>query len=219
VADGRLYFGAFSNNVADSPLPTWPEFYKKYDKDGDGIVAFAEIAETSIDYWRGVDANRDGKFSKEDWDLMDTEARAVRSENVMLAVQPGGTGNITETHVAWRYRKALPYVATPLHYRDRLYFVRDGGILSSLHAQTGEPHYAQERLPGAPGAYYASPVAADGRLYLLSVAGKLTVVAAGGEKPEVLHQADFRERVLATPAIAGHAIYVRTDKRLWAFGR
>jgi outer membrane protein assembly factor BamB len=166
-----------------------------------------------------VDANRDGKFSQEDWVLMDAEARAVRSENVMLAVEPGGTGNITASHVAWRFRKALPYVPSPIHYDGRLYFVRDGGILTSLHAQTGEPHYVQERLPAAPGAYYASPVAADGRLYLFSVAGKLTVVAAGGEKPEVLHQADFRERVLATPAIAGRAIYVRTDKRLWAFGR
>lgn len=219
VADGMLFFGGFSNDTADSPLPTWDEFYKKYDKNGDGIVSFDEIDEARIDYWRGVDANRDGKFSKEDWDIMSAEAKAVRSENVMLAVKPGGTGNIGDTHVAWRYRKALPYVPTPIYYEGRIYFVRDGGIISSLDAKTGEPRYAQERLPAAPGSYYASPVAANGRLYVASVAGKLTVIQAGGEKPEVLHQAEFGERILATPALAGDAIYVRTDKRLWAFGK
>ncbi len=219
VADGLLFFGGFSNDTAEDPLPTWAAFYKKYDKNGDGVVTFDEIAEDDIDYWRGVDANRDGKFSKEDWDLMDAEAKAVRSENVMLAVKPGGTGNITETHVAWRYRKALPYVPTPIYYEGRIYFVRDGGIISSLNAKTGEPHYAQERLPNAPSSYYASPVAADGKIYVGSVAGKLTVVKAGGDKAEVLHQVDFGERILASPAIVGDVIYVRTDKRLWAFGK
>ncbi len=219
VADGMLFFGGFSNDTVDSPLPTWEEFYKKNDKNGDGVVAFSELAEASIDYWRGVDANRDGKFSKEDWDIMAAEAKAVRSENVMLAVKPGGTGNITETHVAWRYRKALPYVPTPIFYDGRIYFVRDGGIISSLNARTGEPHYAQERLPGALGPYYASPVAAGGQLYVASVPGKLTVIKAGGDKPEILHQVDFGERILASPAIVGDLIYVRTDKRLWAFGK
>ena len=219
VADGMLFFGGFSNDTADSPLPTWEEFYKKNDKNGDGIVAFAELAESSIDYWRGVDVNRDGKFSKEDWDLMAAEAKAARSENVMLAVKPGGKGNITESHVAWRYRKALPYVPSPIHYDGRIYFVKDGGIISSLNAKTGEPHYAQERLPAALGPYYASPVAAGGQLYVASVPGKLTVIKAGGEKPEILHQVDFGERILASPAIVGDIIYVRTDKRLWAFGQ
>lgn len=219
VADGMLFFGAFSNDTADSPLPTWAEFHKRYDKNGDDIVAFTEIEEKSIDYWRGVDANRDGKFSKEDWVIMDAEAKAVRSENVMLAVKPGGTGNITESHVAWRYRKALPYVPTPIYYEGRIYFVRDGGVISSLDAKTGEPSYAQERLAGALGPYYASPVAAGGQLYVASVPGKLTVVKAGGDKPEIVHQVDFGERILATPAIAGGTIYVRTDKRLWAFGK
>ncbi|MEO6245529.1 MAG: PQQ-binding-like beta-propeller repeat protein [Opitutaceae bacterium] len=218
VADGLLYFGGFSNDTTDSPLPTWEEFYKKYDRNGDGIVAFNEIAEDRIDYWRGVDANRDGKFSKEDWDFMSAEAKAVRSENALVAVKPGGLGNITETHVAWRYRKGLPYVPSPIYVEGRIYFVKDGGLISSLDAKTGEPHYAQERLPNAPSSYYASPVAADGKLYVASVAGKFTVVKTGGDKPVVLHQVDFGERILATPAIVGDVIYVRTDKRLWAFG-
>jgi outer membrane protein assembly factor BamB len=96
--------------------------------------------------------------------------------------------------------------------------VKDGGILTSLDARTGEPAYVQERIAGAPGSYYASLVAADGRLYAASLAGKLTVIKAGGAKPEILHQADFGERILATPALAGARLYVRTYTKLWAFG-
>ena len=77
----------------------------------------------------------------------------------------------------------------------------------------------QERITGAPGGYYASLVAGDGRLYVASLAGKLTVIKAGGDKPEILHQADFGERILATPAIVGERLYVRTTTKLWAFGK
>ncbi len=218
VADGMLYFAAWSNDTADSPLPKWEEFYKKYDRNQDGIVDFSEIDEASIDYWRGVDANRDGKFSKEDWDIGTTAAKAVRSENVIVAVKPGGTGNITDSHVAWRFRKGLPYVSSPVAYDGRIYFVKDGGIVTSLDSKTGEPAYVQERIAGAPGSYYASLIAADGRLYVASLPGKLTVLKAGGDKPEILHQADFGERILATPAIVGNRLYVRTATKLWAFG-
>jgi hypothetical protein len=61
-------------------------------------------------------------------------------------------------------------------------------------------------------------VAADGRIYIASEPGKLTVVKAGGEKPEVLHQADFAERIFATPALAADKLYLRTRSTLYAFG-
>jgi hypothetical protein len=59
--------------------------------------------------------------------------------------------------------------------------------------------------------------AADGRLYLASLQGKLTVVRTGGVKPEGLHQADFGTRILATPALVGDEVFVRTATHLWAF--
>lgn len=65
---------------------------------------------------------------------------------------------------------------------------------------------------------YASPVAADGRLYLASLQGRLTVVRAGGNTPEILYQANFGERIDATPAIVGDRLYLRTKTRLYAFG-
>jgi outer membrane protein assembly factor BamB len=132
-------------------------------------------------------------------------------------VKPGGTGDISQSHVAWKYRKALPYVPSPLYYNGRIYLVKDGGLMSSLDANTGDPFYAQERL-GTAGDYYASPVAADGRIYVASLPGKLSVIKAGGTKPEVLHQVDFGVRILATPALVGERIYLRTATDLWAFG-
>ena len=217
IAGDRLIFGGWSNAVADSAVPPWDQFLKTYNKNGDDEVTPDEIPIERRDYWRGVDANRDGKYTKEDWEIR--KARNARAANLLIAVTPGGTGDISDSHVAWKYRQGLPYVPSPLFYDGRIYFVRDGGLMSSLDPQTGEPHYTQERLTGALGGYYASPVAADGRIYLASLLGKLTVVKAGGDKPEILHQADFGERILATPALVGERLYLRTTTKLWAFGR
>jgi len=95
---------------------------------------------------------------------------------------------------------------------------KNGGMLSSLDAKTGNAFYSQERI-NAPGNYYSSPIAADGRIYVASLAGKLTVIKAGGDKPEILHQADFGERVYASPALAGDHLYLRTRTKLYAFGQ
>jgi len=214
VFEELLVFGAWSNATADSPLPSWTEFAKANDKNGDGAVAFDELPAERRDYYRGLDADRDGRYTEEDWKLR--IARNVRAENLLLAVKPGGRGDISETHVAWKFRKALPYVASPLVYEGRIYYVKDGGLMSSVDARTGEAFYAQERI-GANGNYYASPVAADGRIYVASVPGKLSVIKAGGTKPEVLHVVDFGSRIIATPALVGDSIYVRTETRLWAF--
>jgi outer membrane protein assembly factor BamB len=95
--------------------------------------------------------------------------------------------------------------------------VKDGGMISSVDAKTGEPFYAHQRL-GAVGSYYSSPVAADGRIYLASLPGKLSVIRSGGDKPEILHQAEFGERIFATPALVEDKLYLRSEKHLWAFG-
>ena len=215
VGEGLLYFAAWSPGQADSPRAPWDEFVKRNDKNGDGVVHLEELEPNRRDYLRGMDRTRDGKFTREDWDLL--KQGDAKARNLLLAVKPGGRGDITESHVAWTYQRALPYVPSPLIYEGRIYFVRDGGLMSSLDAKTGEAVYAQERI-GATGNYYASPVAADGRIYLASLPGKLSVVKAGGSKPEVLHQADFATRILATPAIVGDRIYLRTATHLFAFG-
>ena len=107
-------------------------------------------------------------------------------------------------------------VPSPLLYERVIYSGRDAGILSSIDAETGEI-LKQARLPQAMGAYRASPVAADGKLFLLDMEGTLTVVKAGGQW-EVLHSLALDEGGSATPAIADGRLYVRTHQNLYCFG-
>jgi outer membrane protein assembly factor BamB len=215
VGDGLLFFAAWSDGKADDPWPAWDKFLEKFDKNKDGAITLDEFDDASRDYYRGFDVNRDGKIDKSDWDQLMTAV--AKGENVMLAVKPGGRGNISQTHVAWKVTRGLPYVASPLLYEGRVYLIKNGGMISSFDAKTGKPFYMQERL-NADGNYYSSPVAADGRIYTASVPGKLTVLKAGGDKPEILHQAEFGERIYASPAIAGDNFYLRTKSSLYAFG-
>ena len=91
--------------------------------------------------------------------------------------------------------------------------------MSSFDAKSGKAFYSQERLDGAAGSYYASPVAADGRIYVATKDGKLSVIKAGGERPEILHQTDFGERIFATPALVADRLYLRTASKLYAFSK
>jgi outer membrane protein assembly factor BamB len=179
------------------------------------VVELDEFDPASRDFYRGLDVNRDGKIDKTDYEEL--MAAIAKSENLMVAVKPGGRGDISQTHVAWKVTRGLPYVASPLFYDGRIYLFKNGGMISSFEASTGKPYYMQERL-GAAGNYYSSPVAADGRIYIASLQGKLTVVKAGGDKPEILHQAEFGERIFATPALVGDKLYLRTQSALYAFG-
>jgi outer membrane protein assembly factor BamB len=215
AGEGLLFFAGWSEGKADNPLPSWEKFRDQYDKNKDGVVSLDEFDDASRDFFRGFDVNRDGKIDKTDWDLI--TASVAKGDNVLVAVKPGGQGNISQTHVAWKATRGLPYVASPLFYDGRIYLIKNGGLISSYEAQSGKPIYVQERLE-APGNYYSSPVAADGRIYIASVAGKVTVVRAGGEKPEILHQAQFSERIFATPALAADKLFLRTQGALYAFG-
>jgi len=135
--------------------------------------------------------------------------------NIIMAIRPGGRGNITNTHVVWRYERAAPYSSSPVVVGDYLYTVKNGGIMTCLNARTGALAW-QERLP-ARGDYYASPVAADGKIYTLSEDGEVSVVAA---KPtfELISSNSMGERCMASPAISGGQIFIRSDYNLFCIG-
>lgn len=215
VGEDMLFFAGWSPGKGDFPWSNWDGFLAMFDTNHDGVVPLDELDPARRDFMRGLDRDHDGKITKEDWDAM--AALTAKAKNVMLAIKPGGHGEITDTHVAWSFSKGLPYVSSPLFSDGRIYLVKDGGMISSLDAKTGEPAYTQARLDTI-GSYYASPVEADGRIYLASLPGKVTVVKTGGDKPEILHQAEFGERIFATPALVGDKLYLRTATHLWAFG-
>ena len=104
---------------------------------------------------------------------------------VMLAIRPGGTGDITGTDaIAWTLKKGTPYVPTPLLYDDRLYFFSGNtAVLSCVDANSGHPLYEEQRIAGLQGVY-ASPVGGGGRVYLVGRNGA-TVVIKNSDKLEI----------------------------------
>jgi len=109
-----------------------------------------------------MDTDLDGALNEQEWE---TYAKVFAdSKNAVMAIKPGGSGNVTSSCIKWTVRKFLPYVTSPLVYRDALYMVKDSGIITSLDLETGEI-LKQGRAKGR-GNYYTSPVAADGKVFL-----------------------------------------------------
>ena len=213
ASEGLLSLAGWSPAGSDMPMPAFDDLLKG-DADGDGKISKAESENTMLKgFFTANDTDHDGFITRLEWDAM--IAYLKRGKNRLVAVKPGGSGDITQTHVAWEKTKGLPYVPSALLYRGQVYLVKDGGMVSSFDATTGETKYEQKRI-GLDGSFYASPVAADGHIYLVSLTGKAATITAG-DKPEVLWKGDFAERIAATPAIADNTLYVRTDSKLFAF--
>jgi outer membrane protein assembly factor BamB len=128
----------------------------------------------------------------------------------LLAIRPGGRGDVTETHVAWRRDRGAPHNPSPLLVGDRLAIVSDRGVATCLDARTGKEHW-QRRLGGS---MSASPIGALGRIYFLGEEGETVVIRAEGNGEELARN-DLGERALASPAVAGSAIFIRTEKHLF----
>jgi outer membrane protein assembly factor BamB len=130
------------------------------------------------------------------------------------AIRPGGSGEVTETKIAWSEKKGVPGVPSLLYYNGRLYSFLNGGIVFCRAAGTGKLIYSG-RL-GALGDYYSSPVAAGNKIYIASAEGVMVVLDAG-EELKVLARNPFDSPILATPAIVDGKLYVRTETHLYAF--
>jgi outer membrane protein assembly factor BamB len=135
------------------------------------------------------------------------------NEPFVLAVRVDGSGDVTKTHVAWALRRGAPLTPSPLLVGAELYIVSDNGIASCLNAKTGQVHW-QQRLEGD---YSASPVFADGRIYFWSEDGVATVIAPG---TVFLRLATNRldGATLASMAVSGGSLFVRSDTHLYRIG-
>jgi outer membrane protein assembly factor BamB len=157
--------------------------------------------------------NSDGVITEAEYDRAFNSGTSLGG---LVRTRLGGKGDVGQTHVGWKYTKGLPYVTAPVLYSGILYVIRDGGILSTFNPETGE-RLREERLKDAAGSYYAQPVAGDGKIYFVNHEGKVSVIQAG-EKWEMLSSGDLDEKVIATPAISGGRIFLRTDGTLYCFG-
>jgi outer membrane protein assembly factor BamB len=140
-------------------------------------------------------------------------SRGYRSGPYM-AVRSGGRGDVSKTHVLWSFPTGAPYIASLLYYDGLLYMANDSGIVTCLDPKTGEKVW-QERIDGI---FTASPVAGDGKVYLVSETGD-TIVLQAGRQPRVLERNALDERSAATPAISRGQIFIRTDNHVICIGK
>jgi outer membrane protein assembly factor BamB len=215
AGEGLIFVAGWTHGSGVSRMPEFAALLEQGDRDHDGKLARDEAPNgPARAHFFYIDADKDGFLTREEYDSMAqifTEAK-----NICLAIRPGGAGDVTDTHVVWKQTRGLPYVPSPLLYDGRLYLLKNGGLLSCFEARAGRPLYLEERL-GALGDYYASPVAAAGKVLVISQQGMAVVVRAA-DTLEVLARNPLGEQVLATPAIVERHLYVRTKGQLVAFG-
>jgi outer membrane protein assembly factor BamB len=217
IADHVVYFTTFSAESdpgEQENVPPFSEALAQLDKNKDGKLAKDELtdprAKARFDEY--LDLDDSGFLEERDWQQY--QERRL-GESGLRAYRLGGTGDLTESGFLWKNAKTLPNVPSPLVYRGVLYTLKEGGILSSFDLKTGEI-IKQGRIPGATDAYYASPVAADGKIFTASEAGKVAVISAGGQW-ELLRLNDMDDGCKSTPAIADGKIYLRTYNALFCF--
>jgi outer membrane protein assembly factor BamB len=215
AGDGLIFVAGWTHGTGVNRMPKFDTLLERGDPNKDGRLSQAEAPSgPARAHFQYIDADKDGHLSREEYDSM--AAIFDQSQNALQAVRPGGTGDVAQTHVAWRQMRGLPYVPSPLYYGGRLYLVKNGGLASCFEARTGKVLYLEERL-GALGDYYASPIAAGGKICVISQPG-VAVVYRAGDTLEVLARNALDEPVLATPAIVEGVLYVRTKGHLYAFG-
>jgi outer membrane protein assembly factor BamB len=197
-------------------MPTFEAVLGMYDKDHDGRLSHEEFKGDKDlgEHFGWIDADGDGFITAAEWN----DARNMGiGEYGAIAIQPGAAkGKLDAEKVRWRFKKNLPYIPAPLIYKGVYYMVRTGGIVTSLDPATGRL-LKEGRSRDAMGDYYASPVAADNKLFLSSGEGKMTVLKAGAEW-EILAVNDLGDEIHATPALSDGLIYVRTHSSLYCFG-
>ncbi len=198
---------------SDQPwMPSFAASLAKLDKDGDKRISLAEFKEDKdwFEHFGWMDSNHDKLLDAAEWE-------AARSMGLgdygAVSIPLDGKGQLPKSAVKWRVKRSLPYVPSPLLYGGVFYMVKDGGIVTSLDPATGA---VLKQGRAAPGEYFASPVAADGKIYLASVEGKITTLKAGAQW-QPLGTGDLGEECYATPAISGDRLFVRTRGTLYAF--
>jgi outer membrane protein assembly factor BamB len=214
ISEDVIYVNGWEIGGDTDQPPSIVSFEKvldQHDRNRDGRLSLTEVPEQ---VWPDEDLDHDGFLNQREWDFR--RARRTAQNNI-VAFRHGGRGDLTETNVLWRYRKSLPNVPSPLLYQNVLYLIKDGGVATTLNPKTGEV-LKQARLPGATEQYWASPVAADGKVYIVSAEGKVSVLRASGDW-ELLVVNDLGDDCFATPAIADGRIYLRTRTKLYCFGK
>jgi outer membrane protein assembly factor BamB len=139
---------------------------------------------------------------------------APSRQNPVIAIRPGGRGDVTQSHKAWQFSRG-PDVPSPVSDGTHVFLVTDNGVAYALDAKTGAVVWGPSRLKS--GTYSASPILADGRVYVTNEDG-LTSVFAAGPAFQVLAENPLNDYTLSSPAISQGQLFIRTAKHLYAIG-
>jgi outer membrane protein assembly factor BamB len=217
VLDGNAVYvvgyGSPLNEPGQQPkLPAYADWRQAQDGDRDGRVTKPEADAVSREYFDFIDLDHDGVVSESEWKK---NQAMMGAENGLLAFRGDLAGDVTRSGLLWTHRRSVPQLPTPLLYRGVLYMINDGGILTTLDPASGAV-LKQGRLRDAVDAYFASPVAGDGKVYFVSKSGIASVLKAGAEQ-ELVSVSDLAEEVAATPALGDGRVYLRTRGQLYCF--
>jgi len=217
VHEGLVYVATWSpggdaeDRIAMEPFS---QALAAYDGNADGVIGKDELPVGSAvaERFFRIDLNQDGRLDEQEW-----RKHAVvfeRARNVAVALEPASRGELPNNYVRWTYTRGLPIVPSSVVYDGTMTMVKDSGIITVLDASTGGL-LKQLRADGR-GNYYASLVAGDGKVYVASESGVVTVMASGAQG-QILSSFDFGERIMATPVIKDGEFYVRTEQALYRF--
>jgi outer membrane protein assembly factor BamB len=238
VAGNKVLVNCWFNvsDEAERPeIPAYDEMLLKYDTDKNAIIGKTEIPENLMLYQRPelkdipnvstsgtiksmfgtYDKNKDGGISRDEWDSTnDWLKTSFYKPSGFIAINAESKGPVANDQILWRVTKNISEVPSPIFYMGRAYMAKEGGFITCVNPETGDVLYQVRAVNLGP--IFASPVAANGYLYVFGLNGMLKVIKAG-DKFEVASEYNFNDKILATPAIAGNTIYIRTKSSLLAY--
>lgn len=207
--DGLLFVSSIQH-ASEAP-PPFSKLAEEHDADGNGELTRDELEGSWMkNHFGWVNTDGKGGISKEDWRVHTQEV--VNDSWGVHAIRLAGKDGKPE--IAWNYQKEVPYIPSPLIHDGVFYMVKDG-ILTSLDPATGKQLKRGRLSDGSP-KVYASPIAADGKLFIATVNGEVAVLSPGADW-QVLSLNDLGEEIFATPAVADNRLLVRTRSSLYAF--
>lgn len=218
IEDGTIYISGYNTPENDPgkqvAIAPFDDVLKTADADHDGKISKDEAPDQRTKtYFPFIDLNGDGKLDAAEWRVY---AALMAAENSLMAIQADGKGDMTGKNIKWKFHKSIPQCPSIVVYRGVVYMINDTGVLTTLNAATGEL-FKQARLRGVSDKYFASIIAADGKVFIAGNSGYVNVLKAGGDQ-ELIASNNLDEDIFATPAIADGRIYVRTAQALYCFG-
>ena len=219
IQDGVIYMATWTpggdpgDRIAMEPFA---EALEKYDKNSDKMISKSELPSGSpvVDRFFRIDLNQNEKLDENEW--IRHAAVFDRAQNVAIAIEPGTSGELTSRFVKWTYSRGLPTVPSSLVYEGVMTMVKDSGIVTMIDVASGQMLH-QGRAEGR-GNYYSSLVGGDGKVFMTSESGVMTIFKAGKEW-NILSSHDFGERMMATPVISKGVMFIRTDDALYSYSK